>query len=339
MNDLILPSDNLQIMLPADSDKNTRHRLTMFSDFLDKTGQKWFSPDLDAYRDHLFKYRQVTASTVASHIGTVKGRYRRLMTDNNVRSLLIDAAPGATPLEQLAYVNELMTRLQNTLSSEGKVKLITYQDVEDDRHLRLTARQAQDLMYAPGTNTLTAFRDTALITLMLCTGVREEEAVNVDMDDLRQRFGGELSLRIREGKGCKQRLIPYGDLDFCLIVVEKWIEMSGLKGETGPVFRSLWRGGKKLRDGRLTGRSVQNILARYPIMIDGELCVVRPHDLRRTYARNFYLSDPNNIAGLSNNLGHVNHTTTMGYIGTIDAKDRRAKAIFQFDLKRLGNVL
>ncbi len=41
-------------------------------------------------------------------------------------------------------------------------------------------------------------------------------------------------------------------------------------------------GGQRLRPGRLSLRAIQYILAAYPIMVDGELVTVRPHDLRRT---------------------------------------------------------
>ena len=47
-------------------------------------------------------------------------------------------------------------------------------------------------------------------------------AQGLDVGDLRQRLGGELALHVREGKGARERLVPYGDLDWCLAVVDAW---------------------------------------------------------------------------------------------------------------------
>ena len=56
-------------------------------------------------------------------------------------------------------------------------------------------------MQAPGISSLRGLRDTALMTVMVCSGIRAAEAAALHVDDLRQHLGGELSLRVREGKG------------------------------------------------------------------------------------------------------------------------------------------
>jgi site-specific recombinase XerD len=96
------------------------------------------------------------------------------------------------------------------------------------------------LIDAPGVDTRPGLRHTALIALMLCTGVREAELSALETQDLRRRLGGELALHIREGKGCKERLIPYGALEWVLAIVDKWMETDGIKD--GPVFRSFYKG-------------------------------------------------------------------------------------------------
>ena len=118
-------------------------------------------------------------------------------------------------------MDELLQRLANAVKpSAVPVKQITKQDRADSEHLRLTRQQASTLMAAPGVTTLTGLRDTALIAAILCTGVRETEACALDVADLRQRLGGELALHVRERKGAKERLVPYGELAFCLPIVE-----------------------------------------------------------------------------------------------------------------------
>ena len=109
------------------------------------------------------------------------------------------------------------------------VKLVAKQDTADSEHLRLKPYQVSALIQAPGIANLRGLRDTALMTLMVCTGIRAAEAAALQVDDLRQHLGGELSLRVREGKGAKQRLIPYGPLNWCLMYVDAWLGRAEIK--------------------------------------------------------------------------------------------------------------
>ena len=137
---------------------------------------------------------------------------------------------------------------------------------------------------------------------------------------------------MREGKGCKERLIPYGELSWVLAIVDRWLVAANI--ENGPVFRGMYKGSRRLRRGRLSVRAIQYILTSYPVMVDGELTNIRPHDCRRTYARRLYEAGMDLVA-IQQNLGHADVKTTLGYIGTLDAGRRRAPAIYSFDLARL----
>ena len=70
-------------------------------------------------------------------------------------------------------------------------------------------------------DTLVGLRDMSLLAMMLCTGVREAELSALDVPDLRQKLGGALALHVREGKSCKERLVPYGELEWVLAVVDQ----------------------------------------------------------------------------------------------------------------------
>ena len=62
-------------------------------------------------------------------------------------------------------------------------------------------------------------------------------------------------------------------------------------------------------------------------MIDGELRTVKPHDLRRTYARNAYEFGMD-LERIRQNLGHTSLQTTQTYIGELDGKDRHPPNMF-----------
>jgi integrase len=55
---------------------------------------------------------------------------------------------------------------------------------------------------------------------------------------------------------------------------------------------------------------------------------VRPHGLRRSYARRVYDAGVE-INRIRENLGHSSIQTTLGYIGAIDASERRPPAIYE----------
>ena len=117
--------------------------------------------------------------------------------------------------------------------------------------------------------------------------------------------------------------------------MDKWREAAGI--DQGPVFRGFYKGNRKLRPGRLSVRAVEYIVGAYPVMVDGDMVSVKPHDLRRTYARRLYDAGFDLLA-IQQNLGHADVKTTLGYIGTLDAEQRRPPAVFSFDLRRLAEI-
>ena len=94
-----------------------------------------------------------------------------------------------------------------------------------------------------------------------------------------------------------------------------------------PVFRGIYKGGKRVRKSGITARAVNQIMNGYPIPIDGLLRTVQPHDLRRTYARNAYERGMD-MERIRQNLGHVGLQTTQGYIGELEAAQRQPPPMF-----------
>ncbi|MDE2749661.1 MAG: tyrosine-type recombinase/integrase [Chloroflexota bacterium] len=331
--------DNYAILMPDAPNKDQKSRLGFYIDWLSEQGRAWYQPDLGAYRDYLLfrrarldrqgKSKPATLSpqTTLAHLATIRGRYSQLTRSNDVRDLLFELAnPEDSEAEQRALVDEFFIRMMNDLHpASAPVKLVEAQDIADSEHLRLKPYQVSALVQAPGITSLRGLRDTALMTLMVCSGIRAAEAAALRVDDLRQHLGGELSLRVREGKGNKQRLIPYGPLDWCLMYVDAWLREAGIKA--GPVFRGIRRGGVTVRGEGIGAWTVNDIMNSYPISIDGALRLVKPHDLRRTYARNAY-DFGMDLERIRQNLGHTSLQTTQTYIGALDGRDRHPPNMF-----------
>lgn len=325
---------NNAILMPAHPDKDEKSRIGYYIQWLNNHKMPWYNPDLAAYRDYmLFERTRINSrtgqeqsallspATVQSHLATIRGRYDVLLRDNNVRAWLYDLAPPEMSLaDKKAFVDEILTRLQNAIHpTTASVKEIIKQDLAEGEHLRLKPRQVRDLLRAPGIDTLSGVRDTAIIALMVCTGIREAELCNLIVSDLRQNLRDELAILIRSGKGRKQRLVPYGPMDWCLLYVDRWLRLADIK--SGPVFRGFYKG-QSVRKSGITTRSVNRILNSYPIIINGSLRDIKPHDLRRTYARNAY-EHGMDLERIRQNLGHINMSTTQTYIGPLDADQRR----------------
>jgi len=271
---------------------------------------------------------QLSPNTVNAHLATIRARYNIVLHSANILDDLIDIGQDNDyPEDKIEEgARSIFLRLQmDGHPSTAPVKIVEVQDVADSEHLRLKPYQVSALVQTPGISTLRGLRDTALMTLMVCSGIRAAEAAALHVDDLRQHLGGELSLRVREGKGGKQRLIPYGPLDWCLMYVDAWLHEARINA--GQVFRGIRRGGKSVRARGIGAWSVNDIMNSYPISIDGALCLVKPHDLRRTYARNAY-DFGMDLERIRQNLGHTSLQTTQTYIGELDGRDRHPPNMF-----------
>jgi site-specific recombinase XerD len=286
------------LLIPREADKDRRSRLKNFVTWLIATDGQWNKPDLLAYRDYLLVDH--CSNSVTVYLATIRGRYRELAGD------FLNAADP----------------------DRSKVKQEIKQDRVDSRYagVRLTSEQAEELLSAPGSGDLLGIRNTALIAVSLYTGIREQELCNLEIRDLRQTLDGDLCLHVREGKGCMTRAIPYGAGGVrCLSLVDKWTTDAGIT--VGLVFRPLWKS-HRLRPGKLSTRTVQKTMTRYPIMIDDVLTHVRHHDLRRTYARRCYDEGMDPIS-IQKNLGHATLDATLLYIGLPPTGDRNPPELYK----------
>lgn len=342
---VILP-DSLETELKANRGQRraVAQRLGAFADWLDQTGQPWTAPDLAAYRDSMLAAGKA-ASTVNAHLSTIRSRYRDLLAEKTIRQGFM--ASAVQTCEQYGWEQNaanvkaardlVVEELENALDPRHtSARERTIQDRAGGDFIRLTRAQANRLIAAPGTDIgdgLIPLRDTALIALALATGARAAELSALQVGDHKQRTeSGALALLIRDGKGGKQRLVPYGALDFAVAIVDTWLTHAGIT--EGPIFRGFFRGGRKVRKTALTVVAIENIVSSYPVTIDGTACTVKPHDLRRSYAKLAYLSGMKPVA-IQQNLGHASLETTLHYIGDLDDSDRQPEAFLSFDLAAL----
>jgi integrase/recombinase XerC len=141
-------------------------------------------------------------------------------------------------------------------------------------------------------------RDVGLVKLLLHTGLRVDEAVDLRWDDVqvRERSG---SLTVREGKGRKQRTVPLNAVARAALLALK---------AAGPAGAPEVLHGQR---GALTARGVQAILQRYqgPAKVED----LSPHALRHTFGKD--LADAGTpIQLIADLMGHESLETTRRYV-------------------------
>jgi integrase/recombinase XerC len=191
----------------------------------------------------------------------------------------------------------------------------------------LSVDEMATLLDAPDVSTPLGRRDRAILELFYASGLRLSELVGLDMEDVN------LPSRVVRvmGKGRKERLVPFNTA--AQKALSGWYPdrarlragenhkspIANHKSQGDPVFLNA-------RGGRLTGRSVQRLVARY---VSG--CSTRfgisPHALRHSFASHL-LQRGADLRAIQELLGHVQLSTTQRYthINTAQLLDVYRKA-------------
>jgi site-specific recombinase XerD len=318
-------------LTPHSKNKNVVSQINRYNRWLVENGRQLYQPDLGTYRDLLLE--TLSPSSVRVHLANIRRSYKTLIDSLEHREALVnylqtqfsDDAFATTK----AKADELELRIVRAIDpARSQVTVTTILDEADSQHLRLTPAQGAALMMQPDVSALRGRRDVAIIALMLATGLREGEVVALDINDLYQTYGGVPAGQVKSGKGAKSRLVPFGDMLWARHIVEIWLA----ERTDGPVFTAMIDGrgdmlDQRTTDQRMTTRSMQRMLKRYPIAINGKMITATPHDLRRSYARNLFLAGIP-VEVIRQNLGHADVKTTQTYIGILDGSTRAPVSVY-----------
>jgi integrase/recombinase XerC len=147
-------------------------------------------------------------------------------------------------------------------------------------------------------------RDRAILELFYASGLRLSELVGLDLGDVN------LSARIVRvmGKGRKERLVPFNTSTKAALAA--WLkDRAALRAAAPaerrePIFVNF-------RGTRLTGRSVQRLVARYVAGCSTRFGI-SPHALRHSFATHL-LEHGADLRAIQELLGHVQLSTTQRY--------------------------
>ena len=219
---------------------------------------------------------------------------------------------------------------RNELISTNPASLVPMPKLHEKEIIRLEPNEVAELLdqVEAGTNlskkqlsyhSKTAIRDTALLTLLLGTGLRVSECVGLDIKDIDFENG---RLKVRR-KGGYEDVVYFGDevRDALLAYLEERKRIIPMEGHEEAFFLSM-------QNRRITVRAVENLVKKYADNATGGMKKITPHKLRSTFGTNLY-QETGDIYLVADVLGHKDVNTTRKHYAAMkdEHKRRAAKAV------------
>ncbi len=159
----------------------------------------------------------------------------------------------------------------------------------------------------------TKYRDLAILTLLLGTGIRVSECVGLDINDVDFKNGG---IHIHR-KGGKEVTVYFGtEVELALLdYLDERQYMDAAAGSEQALFLSL-------QAKRISVRSVENLVKKYAKIVT-PLKKITPHKLRSTYGTNLY-RETGDIYLVADVLGHSDVNTTKKHYAALEDERRRS---------------
>jgi integrase/recombinase XerC len=172
----------------------------------------------------------------------------------------------------------------------------------------LSVDEMSQLLETPDVSTPLGRRDRAILELFYASGIRLSELVALDLEDV--DLAGRM-VRVM-GKGRKERIVPFNTSTERIL--RTWYPDRSLLTRTAQPGRKPSDGEPlfvNARGGRLTGRSVQRLVARYVASCSTRFGI-SPHALRHSFATHL-LQAGADLRAIQELLGHVQLSTTQRY--------------------------
>lgn len=161
----------------------------------------------------------------------------------------------------------------------------------------LSEADAADVVESPSQGGWYRVRNGAILELMYGAGLRVAEVASLDVRDvdLPQRL-----VRVREGKGGKERLVPFGPP--AAEAIELWLAERG-EAEDSALFLNRFRS-------RLSARAMHKIV--HSSALGSGVAGVHPHALRHSCATHL-LAGGADLRAIQEQLGHASLSSTQRY--------------------------
>ena len=261
--------------------------------------------DLERYQQYLTMYRSGSSTAEGSSLRTnaAPGKMRKM---SSLRSFF-----------QYLFKHQYISANQASLISLPKLRekpIVHLEPDESARMLDLTESGASLTARQLAYHKSLSVRDTAILTLLLGTGIRVSECVGIDLDDLNFE---ENAFRVTR-KGGDSAILYFSDEVGGALrkYLDERREANPLPGHEHALFLSLQRR-------RITQRAVQNLTKKYARPA-APLKKISPHKLRSTFGTQLY-RESGDIYLVADVLGHSDVNTTRKHYAAMN-EDRRRNA-------------
>lgn len=171
----------------------------------------------------------------------------------------------------------------------------------------LSVDEACNVMVTPDEDTPAGRRDRALLEVMYGSGLRVSEVCALDVGDVE---ASQSTVRVRQGKGGKERIVPFGGA--AMTALDSYLEVrSELRHPRTNVQQDPRALFLNVRGGRLTTRSVARLVNKSSTQA-GTRVTVSPHALRHSCATHL-LDGGADLRSIQEILGHASLRTTQRY--------------------------
>ncbi len=268
---------------------------------------------LDRFAEHLSVEKRASPNTVRAYLANLRELATFIETKRGRAATArdLDIPTVRSYLASLFELNEAVTIARKLSALRAFMKFLRREKIIDENVAMLvrppkakkalpgflTPEQAQALVEAPSGNSPLALRDAAILEVLYGCGLRVSECTGLDLDDV-----DENELRVRHGKGGKERLVPLGRK--ARQALDAWLAR---RGELRPSGHALFT---NARGGRVTARSVRRFIDQHAVA--SGVPDTHPHALRHSYATHL-LGSGADLRAIQELLGHASIQTTARY--------------------------
>lgn len=258
--------------------------------------------DLELYQQSLTEYS--SSSTDSPRTNSVSGKMRKMASLRSFMKYLFKH--NLIPSNQASIIDLPKLREKPVIYLEPNEAAKLIDEAELGANLTIHQLSYHDKL---------SLRDTAMLTLMLGTGIRVSECVGLDLTDINL---DDNAFRVTR-KGGDETILFFGDEVAAALKAycAERSQLSPIVGHETALFLSLQRR-------RITQRAVQNLVKKYA-RLAAPLKKITPHKLRSTFGTQLY-KESGDLYMVADVLGHSDVNTTRKHYAAIGEDSRRDAA-------------
>lgn len=265
---------------------------------LSERTRKAYQYDLRRFADWLVTVYKRTPSLEEISVADIRAYLQKLQIDHGYKATTLSRV-----IASIRVFFEYCVRTERLEASPA----VHFHNPKKPKKLPifLVEGELKKMLEVPDMSDTKGVRDYALITVFAFTGLRLQELVNLNLDDVDFE---RRTLRVF-GKGAKERIVPMNEK--VSEAMSRYLSVR-LFAETDAVFLNH-------RQKRLSPRGIQKIIRDYSIRAGILKRRISPHKLRHTFATLLHHHGVD-VLEIQSLLGHASVTSTQIYTHTSSTK-------------------